>query len=166
MKNFCLIGPNGKEFWISRAVTAVVGIFAKNCKGELYVLAVQRGKGTPDPEYIGAYCLPCGYLDYDETILEAAKREVKEETGLTIPDYMFKFRSFNDDPLADKRQNIVFKYIVWLNESVEELKSKLTSKYSEKEEVDSIKFIPLKEINNYKWAFNHDAVIKTLTKIL
>jgi len=32
----------------------------------------------------GLWCLPCGFVEYDEDILTAAKRETFEETGLTI----------------------------------------------------------------------------------
>jgi ADP-ribose pyrophosphatase YjhB (NUDIX family) len=32
----------------------------------------------------GKWCLPCGYIEFDEDYLTAARREVKEETGLEI----------------------------------------------------------------------------------
>ena len=35
--------------------------------------------------YPGKWCLPCGYIEYDETYVEAAAREIKEETGITSP---------------------------------------------------------------------------------
>jgi ADP-ribose pyrophosphatase YjhB (NUDIX family) len=34
--------------------------------------------------YRGCYCLPCGYVEYDEEIREALVREIEEETGLII----------------------------------------------------------------------------------
>ena len=33
---------------------------------------------------VGKWCLPCGYIEYDEDFLTAAVREVKEETGLDV----------------------------------------------------------------------------------
>ena len=100
MKNFPVIDKaTGREHWISRSIAAVVCIIAKDKSGDEYVLAVQRGKGTPDPEYVGKYCMPCGYLDYDETVAQAAQREVKEETGLTFPVSDFKLVTINDNPL-------------------------------------------------------------------
>ena len=32
----------------------------------------------------GAWCIPCGYVEYDEEIRAAATREMQEETGLTV----------------------------------------------------------------------------------
>lgn len=32
----------------------------------------------------GKWCLPCGFIEYDEDFLSAARREAKEETGLDI----------------------------------------------------------------------------------
>ena len=32
----------------------------------------------------GRWCLPCGYVEYDEDYLTAAHREVQEETGLAV----------------------------------------------------------------------------------
>ena len=56
MKNFPVIDKNsGREYWISRSIAAVVCIIAKDIYGDEYVLAIQRGKGTPDPEYVGKY---------------------------------------------------------------------------------------------------------------
>ncbi len=32
----------------------------------------------------GQWCIPCGYVEWGEDIREAAKREMKEETGLDV----------------------------------------------------------------------------------
>ncbi len=34
--------------------------------------------------HAGSWCIPCGHVEYDEEIREAASRELMEETGLTI----------------------------------------------------------------------------------
>ncbi len=34
----------------------------------------------------GKYCLPGGSLDFDETVIEGVKREVREETGILLQD--------------------------------------------------------------------------------
>ena len=163
MKNYCIIDNEGREHWISRSIAVVVFLFAKDIYGDLYILAEQRGKGTPDPEYVGKYCVPCGYLDYDETIVQAAQRELMEETGLNLPTSDFKLLNFNDIPESDKRQNVTFRYIVNSNVPIEDLSKLFTTKNSEKNEVESIKFIKLNKIDNYEWAFNHQELIKEIS---
>ena len=34
--------------------------------------------------YEGAWCIPCGYVEWDEDVRQAAVREIKEETGLEV----------------------------------------------------------------------------------
>lgn len=164
MKNFSIIlDGTGREFWISRSIAAVACILAKDLRGNVYVLAVQRGEGTPDPEYVGAYCMPCGYLDFDETIKEAAQREVKEETGITFPISDFKLVNINDNPNSDKRQNVTFRFLVKSDVPIEDLGKLITTKNAEKDEVLDVTFIKLSEINNFRWAFNHEELIKEIS---
>jgi ADP-ribose pyrophosphatase YjhB (NUDIX family) len=48
--------------------------------GDRFLLCRRR------PEVLegGKWCLPCGYVEYDEDFLTAARREVQEETGLVV----------------------------------------------------------------------------------
>ncbi len=166
MKNFPIVDKNtGKEYWISRSVAVIVILFAYDLRGKQYVLTVRRGKGTPDPEYVGAVCLPCGYLDFDETTQEAAARELFEETGVKVNPDDLRLLSVNDNPMDDKRQNITFRYFIEIKGiPVEGISQILTSKFSEEDEVDSIQFVKTSKIANYKWAFNHYEIIKELDK--
>lgn len=161
MKNFPVIDPkSGKEFWISRAMAVLVGIVGETKAGTPCILAQKRGPKTPDPEFRGCWCLPCGYLDYDETLKEAAAREVFEETGLKLDIEDLSFWKINDDPNSDKRQNVTIRYTYKLNENIEDIK--LTSDFSEDGEVSDIKWIDLRAINSYKWAFNHNKLAKEI----
>jgi len=45
------------------------------------ILLGKREKGS---FIAGKWCLPCGYIEFNEDFLTAAKREAKEETGLEI----------------------------------------------------------------------------------
>lgn len=168
MKNFSIIdSKTGREYWISRSVAVIVILFAYDLKGKQYVLTVKRGKGTPDPEYVGVHCLPCGYLDFDETTQEAAARELFEETGVKVNPDDLKLLSINDNPSDDKRQNITFRYFIEIKGiPIEGINQILTNEFSEKDEVDFAEFIPVVNIDDYKWAFNQDKIINQLKRTI
>lgn len=44
------------------------------------ILLGRRGRG----KYKGLWCIPCGYVEYEEDVHEAAVREFKEETNLDV----------------------------------------------------------------------------------
>jgi 8-oxo-dGTP diphosphatase len=49
---------------------------------------VRRGTevllGRRSGSYRGQWCIPCGYVEWDEDVREAARREFEEETGLQV----------------------------------------------------------------------------------
>lgn len=170
MKNFPIKDESGKEYWISRSVAAVSFIFCKMEDDEYYVLCNKRGEGTPD--FQGYWNCPCGYVDFDERIIEAAAREVYEETGYIIdPAMLNNFGDVNDDP-NENRQNITFRYYaVVTNPQHTRLRIK-NDRGGESNEVSQIQWINCNDIlnnkSNFKFAFNHRNIIKSiyLQKIL
>ena len=158
MKNFPIIDKNtGREYWISRSVAVVAFVYAYDENENEYILAEKRGEGTPDPEFRGCWCLPCGYVDFDETIEEAASREVFEETGVKISSKSWSILDINSNPNSDKRQNITIRLQGFPEGNTI---PKLTTENSERDEVSDLKWIPTNEVENYKWAFNHLELIK------
>lgn len=150
----------GKDFWYSRSCAITNLVLAKNANDEWCVLANKRGRGTPD--YNGYWNLICGYLDFHESGEECAKRETFEESGLDIPLEKIKFHNVNTSPSSNK-QNVVVRYLTILDDvKCEDLTT--TTSYSEKDEVDEIKWIPLNEINDYQWAFDHQELITFMTE--
>jgi len=155
-KNFP-VEHEGKTYWISRA-TAVTGfIFAKK-DGETYILANKRGSGTPN--FQGYWNAPCGYLDYDETSRQGCVRELFEETGIRIDPEMLKFDSWNED--AYNEQNITFRYYLVLKFDYTQPLPHLNRLGSEENEVEDLRWINVKCLHNYDWAFNHYSRINNI----
>lgn len=172
MKNFKITAKeDNKEYWISRAV-AVVAITYTKINGEIVYLMERRGPGCPDN--IGKLCFPCGYLDWDESLVDAVIRETKEELGLKLLSANVKFWKIIDDPKADARQNVCVRYMVYLDSEylksiLPDLQSKLSNteeRGGEAEEVSEIVILPERDVEKYKddeFAFNHLQIISELS---
>lgn len=158
----------GKKIWESRsvAVNAVILLMFNN---ELYVLASKRGPNAADSK--GLMNLPSGYLDWDESGTEAMFREIWEECGLdinillnnsfyTFTDYIEQPWHVNTIP-SENRQNVSLRYGLYAD--VDNLFD-LTTEHNEiVGEVEDSLWLNIKDINKYKWAFNHDKVIEDFT---
>ena len=153
MKNFPII-KNGKEYWISRSVSVVRFVFA-NVDNELCVLANKRGSGTPD--YQGYWNCPCGYLDWDETLVQAVQREVKEECGIDIN--LLRMVGIDSDPKSNKQNVSVHYYAFYTGDLTLSI-----GEGGEENETEDMKWIPVDEVKNYQWAFNHGHLIKKYAK--
>jgi len=156
-----------KQIFISRSSTSVsIVLIMRN--NQYYVLASKRD--NPSLTDNGKWCMPCGYLDYNESLLQASIRETYEETGFDLTDiklHDFTFYSKEDCPwrvhsqvkLKDNVQNISnwFKFVINFKDEFPIL-SKKTS-----ESIDS-RWIREADIDGYEWAFNHDVIIKKCIK--
>lgn len=157
---------NKKKIWHSRSVAVNAVIIAK-VKGILYLLTGLRGKGCPD--YVGYWNVPCGYLDWDENGTDACYREIWEETGLNLKQFIDSSEyyishidnpwSTNTEPTINK-QNVSFRYGAFVH--AKKL-PKLTTKYSEKDEVEKLEWMKIDNITDLdskEWAFSHKKLIK------
>lgn len=162
-KNQPAYDKNGKFIgWISRAIACLNMVFCYDDNMNLYVLASQRGIGTPDPELVGAWNCVTGYLDYMETTAQAAIRETREETGIEISENDIFRIGINDDPNSDKRQNVCFRFVSLLPNNVNDYT--FNKDGNENDEVGDIKWINIDNIDNYTWAFNHNEILKETLK--
>ena len=118
-------------------------------------------------------CVPCGYLDWDETMYEGMMREVYEESSLYLPDYK-KYLMFNygeqpfrvkDKPKEDKRQNVSHLYVSVYDfrDNMDKFPADIINFFcKETALVQWMKMVEFYETyKNYKWAFGHDETIKS-----
>ena len=68
----------------------------------LQVLLVRRGV----PPYAGRWALPGGFVEPDEGLAEAARRELVEETGIVSPAHLEQLQTYGD-PGRDPRSRVV-----------------------------------------------------------
>ena len=83
------------------AVTVDVVILTMD-EGVLHVLLVQRG----EEPFKGMWAIPGGFKRPDETLGEAARRELTEETGVDVPSLLKQVGAYGD-PGRDPRMNVV-----------------------------------------------------------
>jgi 8-oxo-dGTP diphosphatase len=83
------------------AVTVDVVILTMS-EGTLHVLLVRRGEAP----FEGMWAIPGGFKRPTETLNEAAKRELREETGVDAASLLTQFGAYGD-PQRDPRLNVV-----------------------------------------------------------
>ena len=155
---------NGKEIWESRSVAISATIFAIY-NDNIYAL-VEKRSSIMDRPY--EWCLPCGYLDYNESGWDAIIREVYEETSFYIPRYDYFLVTDNDknpfriitEPNASYRQNVILEYGIIFDFGTYEKRFPSDIVKYKNEEISEIKWIFIEEVFKYKWAFEHDCHIE------
>lgn len=148
MKNFPF-EHEGQTLWYSRSCCTLAFVFGLDKNYNLMILANKRGPGCPDE--VGKWCLPCGYIDFDETAEEACCREIHEETGVDIYPSQLELLNIHSEP--EGRQNITIRYLAFCEQHTEDYTLYWTD--SEVNEVEDAKWINADEIDQYDWAFNH-----------
>jgi 8-oxo-dGTP diphosphatase len=83
------------------AVTVDVVILTMS-EGTLHMLLVRRGEAP----FQGMWAIPGGFKRPIETLDEAARRELVEETGVDVPSLLTQFGAYGD-PARDPRMNVV-----------------------------------------------------------
>jgi len=94
------IGYDPAEF-PAFAVTVDVVILTMS-EGTLHMLLVRRGEAP----FEGMWAIPGGFKRPAETLDEAARRELAEETGVDVPSLLTQFGAYGD-PKRDPRMNVV-----------------------------------------------------------
>lgn len=159
---------NEKVIYHNRAVTMDIVQFLikpeSEFKIDLYVLVAERGPESHD--YKGLLNVPCGHLDWDETIEEGAVRELYEETGL-LNENLHVF-GVSSTP-TNNRQNVqvVTVGVIELekDQPMPELKGNAESTNPKWVLLDDlVKEVNEKGLQPEKWAFEHDFLILDTAK--
>jgi len=164
--------------WNSRSCAVVCHIRARLIDDEGYflhdeplILIAKRGTAGDSPNM---WNVPCGYIDWNENLQEAAVREIWEETGIDLTEY------FGDDSyyeglsqpwfvntaITENKQNIAM-HIHFEIFCKELPKTSLAN--MEKNEVAEVKWVSMDEFSKMdenEWAFGHYNRIKELTRRL
>ena len=105
----------GKNHWHSRSIAVCAMIVSQDES----VLITQRS-ATMDT-HPNKWCLPCGYLDWDESIHQALIREVYEEVGIDISGQDVLMYHINDASKADELQNVTFHFMVAMDKNAADI---------------------------------------------
>lgn len=134
---------------------AVAGFVYAIVDGKYSILTNLRGPGTPD--YQGCWNAPCGFLEKFENSKEGIAREMLEECGFQIDTDDLEIIHVETDPEECNNGNVTIRHRAFLGKIVPHY---VERNGGEENEVDSIKWIPIDEIDNYKWAFNHRKTVE------
>lgn len=113
------------------------------------ILIVQRGPGLEG----GKWCLPGGNLNPEELLIDCAKRELWEETGISADKDMFQLEGIADDPkraAGDRAISILYSLIY-------------PYPYDQirvGDDAIAYKFLRRSEIDNVDLAFDHKMLIQ------
>lgn len=133
---------------IKVAVDAVV--FGYDKKG-LSVLLIER----KHPDGKKKWALPGGFVEDDESLAKAVKRELKEETNLSLK-YLQQFHTFGAVDRDSRGRIISVAHLV--------LVSKAKHKAKSGDDAKDVKWLPISMLP--KLAFDHNDIVQKATDIL
>jgi len=154
---------DGRIVWLSRS-SAVTTTVACRVDGKVYILLGKRGEGCPDE--VGKWNLPCGYLDWDETLPEAAVREVFEETGvnlMAIPEASILLKHMqqpwrvNSGYRPGSKQNVSHHFYVVFEAEALPLTS---TEYCEPDEIAELQWREISQLGELDYAFRHGEIMQ------
>lgn len=158
--------PDGRILWESRS-PAVVGACIIYPLSEPEVLLSKRGPGCPDE--VGKFCMPCGYLDWDESGTDGARREIWEETGVLVEKDSWLY---SDQPWrvahwpTANRQNVSLHFLFSRAIGDDDERPATSTENCAPGEVDEVRWVPFTEAMQMDLAFNHANVLKELSNKL
>ncbi len=164
-ENPIILSVDGKKCYHSRSVAVSMVLFMRHVDGVENVAIVKRGT-KEGMDYPGLWCLPCGYLDWNESGSEAVFREVWEEIGLDLNKIEDTLKGkFLKNPWQvrsspnDHRQNVTLVYGAKSVNTLQTLPILFPNHKGPKDEIADAKWIKVRDIKLYQFAFEHDKLI-------
>jgi len=151
---------NGQKLWYSRSLACNLIIFKTTNYDPMtitHVLANKRGQGCEFNK--GLWNLPGGFIDFGEDAIDCALRETFEECGVDLKKRKCSCQLFKlDTKPTGKRQTMVATYVILVDE--DEVKDwELSNKNSEPDEVETVEWVNVNELDKYKWTNNQKNLI-------
>lgn len=147
----------GKKLWYSRSLACNIIIFRKTINDEWEILACKRGKGCEFNK--GLWNVPGGFIDFNEDAASCALRELKEETGVVIDPIEVFFNRLDTEPHGVRQTMVASHYARFVEEDTYDWK--FSTEFSEPGEIEEIKWVPLKDLHEYKWTRGQFEMIET-----
>lgn len=145
---------NPKIVYSGRFV-AVSGFIYAIVNGKYSVLANLRGPGTPD--YQNHWNAVCGFLERFENSKEGIAREILEECGFQIDTKDLHVVFVETEPEECNNGNVTIRHRAFLGRIIPHY---VTLECGEENEVSGVQWIPIDDLDKYKWAFNHRKTIE------
>lgn len=142
--NKLITDTDGNKHWISPSISVDALLVVNG-----FVLVVKRSENMSNPNL---WCLPCGFMDWQEDFLHACMRELYEETGVNIRAHNIINADYNR-PHALNGTAIQFVFellerpIIILND----------------DECITYAWVSASMLKDYDFAFGHDRLIEYLT---
>ena len=127
-----------------------VVVFGYDKKG-LSVLLIERKY----PDGKKKWAIPGGFVENDESLEDAVKRELKEETNLTL-NYLKQFHTFGAVDRDSRGRIISVAHLVLINKSKHKAKSG--------DDAKDVKWLPISILP--KLAFDHNEIVEKATDVL
>ena len=134
---------------------AVSGFIYAIVNGKYSVLVNLRGDGTPD--YQNHWNAVCGFLECFENSKQGIQREVFEECGFYIDEDDLNVVHVETEPEECNNGNVTIRHTAFLGKIIP---VHTKAEGGEDNEVNGVTWIPIDDLDNYKWAFNHRKTIE------
>lgn len=146
--------PAPADAWPAPWLTADLALFA-DLDGEAHVLLIRRS--TTSDAFPGAWALPGGFVNPDETSRAAAAREGREETGVEIDPAALRLADVADTPGRDPRH--------WVVSHVYTATLDHMPTPAAADDADAARWFPLAEALTRPLAFDHARLLRTAAQL-